>query len=468
MIKVYVWKPIVVGLCLVMLVGCLFSGKQSNSGSSVKNPKTSLQAGGSEDAIVNRIIYYRTHIENTLPFQVLWEAVVPNEQITRLSLHENFLYAETATPKLYSIQTDLGLRKWELILDAPIDFPLAPISGYPKKEMSVREQITKVTKDIADEEKKRDSDPERLKKLREDLYSYKEGLKNLSLLDFIYFIAKGKLYCIDRYKGRIIWEAELDFVPITAPLPTLSIVYIGAMERRRIYQFECAKRFAPNWFKIVGDITADPIYEEPSLYIADDTGRIYSFNTMERNERWQYRTERAIKAEIVLDGDTIYVGSTDGALYAVNKYTGVLSWKYEAGNPITAKCNIGTRTVVKDNASYVEQTVYVRIDNDALYAILIEHASLKDKAGTEITFARPKLRWKLPEAKTFLMYGAGQAYILGMDNQTLYAVNIDTGAIKAKYSLEKFPFRAIDPKNGIIYLCSNDGYIMAVKEQLAK
>ena len=460
-------------LCLLIWSGC-FGRESAPAGSNpppLKNPKKSSPETNSQDEAIKRIEYYREQIEKTLHLKVDWEAIVAPEKIRTMSLWENFLYVETTVPKLHTFTTDIGFPKWILVLNEPMDFPLVPTSGLPQQEMKLRELIKQTTKEIDDEEKRKPSDEadreekeKKLQNLSEMLTAYKAARKELALHDFIYYIAKSTLHCVDRYTGSETWRARLDFVAVTTPAATLTTVYIGSLNHPRLYIFDVVKRFAPYWFATTGAITTNPIYEDGAIYIADETGKIYSFNTTEGKLRWAYPTERAIKAELTLDGDTIYVGSTDFAFYAIDKFNGVLNWKYETGHPITTKCNVGTRWVVKENENVAEQTAYVRVDNDALYALLIEHIKITDRMGNEILIPRAKLRWKLPEAKTFLMYGAASAYLLGMDNNILYVVQIDSGQVKAKYSLKEFPFRIFDPKNGIIYLGTDDGYIFSVRE----
>lgn len=448
---------------IIYLVAFMTIGINSCLGKERGNPGNSETA--EQDKHVSRIKHYRKMIKETLPFKdVLWEGVVPHANIKRFTLQEKFLYVESKAPQHYDlrvIRKEDGIPQWILYLDDALDFPLTTIKGIPAKEAVLRKKIKRLRKELAEEESMRPQDEIKVQNLRLSLESAREYFKTLKRHDFIYFISKGTLYCVDRNIGVIVWHKRLrKFVPSTGPVASFTAVYIGALDFDRLYQFDVEARYARNFFRAKGLITTPTVYEDPLVYFGCADGKIYAFHTIKLRPQWEYPTEGCIKAALIIDGDTIYVGSSDFAFYAIDRYTGRLRWKLETGQPITTQARIGVRRVKKENIVTMERTVYFRVDQDALYALELIYQPTPEEGIRALA----ELRWKFPEGKRFVMYGIANCYVLGMDNQTLYALDIESGEVKKKYSLAKFPFRIADPNEHVLYLGTDDGYIFAVRE----
>jgi len=199
------------------------------------------------------------------------------------------------------------------------------------------------------------------------------------------------------------------------------------------------------------------------------------------------------------------VGSTDFAVYGVDRYAGILLWKFETGSAITTPMRLDkmvTKTAMPaktappageekppaeagsegaekppaDNApakmqDTIFRTLYAYSDNNGLYALdLITNSVLvKDddpsRPDREKIMRKANPRWKFEDGKYFLIRGWNRIYVMGLDNNTLYALG--TGErldVKEKYDLSYFPARYSDLDDGTLYIASPDGYLFSVRE----
>lgn len=444
-------------------------------------------ATGSEPANVKTLEYYRNYIQNKLPFKkILWEAGFSEEKIRKLVRRGDSLYVETNANKLYSVSTKTGFRQWQLQLPGSSDFFISTVADLPKKESELKKSINDTEKEFADENKRKGRDEDKIKSLKRDSDSLKEEYVSLRSKDVIYLTCNGSLYCIDRSTGNVIWQNRLPFIPSTVPCATIASVFIGALDYNRVYQIDASLKYEKDWFRAGESIVTTPLYENLTIYFGSSDGKVYAYDTMMKKLLWTYPTEKAIKTDMILDDDILYVGSTDFAVYAIDRYAGVLLWKFETGRPITSPIildknqavsgtNVSNPAIDKIDSS---KTLYVYSDKNGLYAVNILTVFIKDNDNPEREkiFRKAKPIWKFEEGKSFLIRGLFYTYVIGLDNQTLYAVlnnqptednttqKVPRPQIKEKYDLSIFPLRYGDLEENTVYLVTFDGYILSVKE----
>ena len=439
---------------LISVTGCLSKKAINVTGS---NKQVETVDSKKYQTEIERIKYYRNIIESTLPFkQVIWDATTSGEKIRNLTLWQDSLYVETKKLKLRAYTTDIGHPQWVIGLENLIDFPLCAIKDLPQKEIRAKERLKNLRQQLEDAENENQRDEAKIKNLHEQIRGTEQLLRGMITNDLLYYICDGILYCADRRLGKELWRKKLDFIPNGSPVATLTTVYIKALEFNRLYLFDLASRFERDWIKVKNPIMTQPVYEDPAIYFACDDGVVYAFNAETGKDIWEYHAERSIKADLLIEGDIIYVGSNDFALYAIDRHAGALRWKYETGFPITLPAAIGMRRFLREKEVIVEKTLFFKTDREEnFYALLLKPLTV---------FPPYELRWKFPGGKKFLTYGFASVYVLGNDNQTLYALDIEKGTILNKYSLQNFPFRAVDADQQILYLGTSDGYIFAVRE----
>jgi len=487
---------------LPILVAAMIIAGVSSCGLLERKTKQTPLAGnvpGAElrSSDVNRLEYYRGYIAKNLPFkQVRWEAVFSGEKVRQMSRYGDSLYVETDAYRFYSLNSKTGFRQWQLQLPAPIDYFISTVGDLPKKEAELRKSLIAVEKEISSESKGKDRDEDKIKSMRRQLQALQQEFLSLRLRDVIYLTCKGSLYCIDRSVGTILWQAQLEFVPGTTPCATIASVFIGSLDVYRVYQVDTTLKYEKDWFKVAEPVNTTPLYENLTLYFGSQDGKVYAYDIVQHKLLWSYQTEKSIAADMILDEDILYVPSTDFAIYGVDRYAGILLWKFETGSAVTTPMRLDKVTIkaaapvqapppeagsegsgATDNApaktpqDTISRTLYAYSDNNGLYALDLITSSviIKDedpsKPDREKIIRKAKPRWKFEDGRDFLVRGQKRIYVLGLDNNTLYALG--TGErldVKEKYNLASFPARFADLNEGILYIATPDGYLFSVKE----
>ena len=456
---------------------------------------------------IKQLESYRGYISKNLPFkQIRWEAVFLGEKIRRMSRYGDSLYVETDASRLYSINIKTGFRQWQVQLPGPTDNFISTVGDLPKKEAELRKSLLAVEKEIAGESKRKDRDEDKIKYMKRQFQALQQEFLSLRMRDAIYLTCRGSLYCIDRSVGTILWQAQMDFVPGTTPCSTIASVFIGSLDFYRVYQIDTTLKYEKNWFKAAEPVSTTPIYENPTLYFGAHDGKVYAYDTIGHKLFWSFQTEKSISTDMILDDDILYVGATDFAVYGVDRYAGILLWKFESGAAITTPMRLdkmvtqaarpaktlppsgeekppaetgsegsgatgATDSVPAKMPDTISKTLYAYSDNNGLYALdlVTNSVIIKDedpsRPDREKVLRRAKPRWKFEDGKYFLIRGWNRIYVMGLDNNTLYALG--TGErleIKEKYDLSLFPARYSDLNDGALYLASPDGYLFSVKE----
>lgn len=480
-------------LMLIGVCSCGFFEKKKTAGApAVKAPAFELPASD-----IAQMESYRDYISKNLPFKKInWESVFRGEKVLRMSRYGDSLYVETNARRLYSVNVKTGFRQWQVQLPAQTDFFISIVGDLPKQEAELRKSLTLIENEIAGESRRKDRDEDKLKSMRRQFQALQQEFVSLRMQDVLYLTCQGALYCIDRSVGTVLWKTQLAFVPGTPPASTIKSVFIGSLDFYRIYQVDTELKYEKDWYKAADSISTRPIYENPVLYFGSRDGKVYAYNTIERKLFWSFQTERGIAADMLLDDDILYVGSTDFAIYGLDRYAGVILWKFETGSSVTASMKLDkivTKVVAPGKVSdtdlghndsgkmeddfvqniqdVVSKTLYVYSDDNGLYALDLEETSIlirdddPSRADREKVIRRANPRWKFRDGKHFLMRGQNRIYVMGIDNNTLYALGSGTILeVKEKYNLALFPARYNDIDYGTLYISSHDGYLFSVQE----
>jgi len=185
------------------------------------------------------------------------------------------------------------------------------------------------------------------------------------------------------------------------------------------------------------------------LLVGSFDGRIYALDAATGRPRWQYETGGAVYATPFVSEDTVYVGSMDHYLYALDLRTGRRRWRYDAGSPVLS------------SASAIGATVCVG-SNRSIHGV---------DAGSG------KQKWRL-DARSFFqsrVATAGNRFILGGWDNTLYCVDADTGTAAWRVQMGRtnggrgnlsfyYSPAIASPAvaQGCVYVCTNDGVLHAL------
>ncbi len=190
-----------------------------------------------------------------------------------------------------------------------------------------------------------------------------------AVVDGIVYVSTfdGRIYSLDATTGQVLpWVFQGEFGFVSSPFAadgtlylgsfdsTLSAVPIGAAQPAWTFQ-------ADNWF------WAAPLISNGVVFAASLDGKLYALNAQTGVPTWStpYDAGSSIAAAPVLAGDNIVVVTETGDVHVIDAQTGVGIHVVNPINPTATTCN----AQVIASPCYLDGVVYVRAQNNTLYAI---------------------------------------------------------------------------------------------------
>ncbi len=270
-----------------------------------------------------------------------------------------------------------------------------------------------------------------------------EGLVYVSVYD-------GKIYAFNLSRDAEEWQyppGEDDYIqPIVGgPVVSLGKVYFGCADHK-LYALD-AGTGVERWEFATGDkIWGTPAIEDDVLYIGSFDKKLYAIGANDGQKKWEVETGGAVAGTPVIDNKTVYFGSFDRYFYAVNAADGSLKWRSEikAGSWFWAKPVIHNSTVYApclDGKVYIlsaesGREVVAAIDLGSPIAsspVLIDNALIiateaggiySLDTGTNDIKSLTDLEVKIHAP---LFASGGTVYVHTQEDETLYALNAETG-----------------------------------------
>jgi outer membrane protein assembly factor BamB len=433
----------------------------------------------------------------TLPFKdIVWEFKFSKE-IKRLTLGSTNIYLETPDNDVMSVDRFTGVAQWtyHIDTDTPLDWAPVEAAGVPERIRELEGKLAAKNREIDNMLKTKGpgKETQELQKQRDQM---REQLKVEQYGDNVYFISRGTMYCLVRSTGNLLWTKHLHrtFTPGGRPYAIRSHVFVPGANLSRVWALDVAQKgrdvafFKTNIGAHDKAITAQPVYNDPSLYFCSHDGYVYSYSLQgDRNwlfpdptgggpldemradplvHRFSYRyMETQVKGDEkkevpkAFDVTYLFAGGYDHAFYAIDATSGALLWKYETAGQI------------KTPAAAKDGTVYVKTEAGALFAfdIFPMHRNAKGgidipKTGGEWPWKRSgSLRWKLPLGERFLVKGKDRVYVMGPNSQ-IYAMDEFTGDIHGRYPVNLLTHIVTNSTDNILYVANAAGYVFAVRE----
>ena len=169
----------------------------------------------------------------------------------------------------------------------------------------------------------------------------------------------------------------------------------------------------------------------------------------------------------VVVGDAVYVGSTDGNLYAVNRADGTLRWKF------------ATRGAVNSSPAFANGVVFAGSVDGRFYAV--DAATGKEKwnfkTAGERRFTAPGIHGGTPRtemmADPFDMFLsspviAGGAVYFGSGDHNVYALDVETGALRWTFKTGNVVHASPAVSNGVVFIGSWDRNMYAINAATGK
>jgi len=241
---------------------------------------------------------------------------------------------------------------------------------------------------------------------------------------------------------------------------------------------------------------AGPLEVDGVLYVSIDSGKIAAVDPGDHSVAWVFppNTDRGKKLDLdgiyaapVVDGGTLYFGAYDGNVYALDTETGAELWRFETSDPI-----IGALVLDEDDVLYAGST------DGKLYAIDVAECTTSCPLGAVRTYSTGSSIWAAPAVTGDAVYvasmdgrlhilnrvdltpvdGAGfkvdagllmdplpaanGALFVGGINETLYALDGETGAEAWSFSAGNWFWGRPLIDHNTVYVPNLDGNVYAL------
>ena len=254
-------------------------------------------------------------------------------------------------------------------------------------------------------------------------------------------------------QGRALKQIPLESATQAGGVGEGNMVYLGVNQLRgygRVLAMDITRPAAvPRWSVLTrGSILGRPAYHNRIIYVGSDDGNLVALRP-DGSPHWvglpahNFTTRGQFISDIHADETGVYASSTDSKLYALDRDTGRILWQYYSGSALKTSPKV-TATMVYQ---YVQGKGIVGLD--------------KINGGYN---REPK--WAAAGTVQFLSDDETNAYLRRQDN-TLIAVDKQTGQIKFTSKSKKFSVFGSNTTGSTIYGATPDGQVVAIRPVLA-
>ncbi len=269
--------------------------------------------------------------------------------------------------------------------------------------------------------------------------------------DLALVIVGSTMYGVDKQTGRTIWTLVLPGQPSTAPSVDENQVYVGTLDGS-VYAFSLKKirqlyreQRLPQWshealvwrYKTAKEVTSPPIVTGRVVNFASRDGSLYSVGAADRKLLYQLQTDAAIVAPLARLGKVQYMASEDNHFYALNVDNGRVQWEFTSGLPI------------RRAPFAIANDLYITPDRGGMYCL---------------NAANGVQRWWQPSLVRFLAV-AGESMFASDEDGNLIKVSRANGAITGAFPLRAFTVRVSNDRTDRLYLATESGLIIAMRQQ---
>ena len=269
--------------------------------------------------------------------------------------------------------------------------------------------------------------------------------------DLALVIVGSTMYGVDKQTGRTIWTLVLPGQPSTGPSVDENQVYVGTLDGS-VYAFSLKKirqlyreQRLPQWshealvwrYKAGKEVTSPPIVTGRVVNFASRDGSLYSVGAADRKLLYQLQTDAPIVAPLARSGKVQYMASEDNTFYALNVDNGRVLWDFTSGLPIRRAPFV------------IANDLYITPDRGGMYC-------LNAASGVQ--------RWWQPSLVRFLAV-AGESMFASDEDGNLIKVSRANGAITGAFPLRVFTVRVSNDRTDRLYLATESGLIIAMRQQ---
>ncbi len=258
------------------------------------------------------------------------------------------------------------------------------------------------------------------------------------------------MFAINKQTGRREWQLTLPHHPSTSPGVDERKAYIGTLDGslyafdlrqiRKLYEEQLLPEWtnvATSWrYQAAQEITSTPLSNGRVVNFGSLDGSLYSVSVTNGRLQFQFETNGPIRTPVGFNADSLFVASDDGRFSCLNIENGKLRWSFVTGLPIRRSPRI------------VGPWVFLTPERGGMFC-------LNTDSGRRL--------WRNNEAVEFL--GATRERVYGVDSLgNLLVMSPEDGAILARLCLRAFPVRVNNEETDRIFMASQRGLVIALKE----
>jgi len=263
----------------------------------------------------------------------------------------------------------------------------------------------------------------------------KKTVKKKDQLGIVYStMAKGGFAAHEFKSGKLIWKYKAGNTIYGQPAIANGLVYFGSHDSH-LYGLNASTGKLIWKFKTNGFLLVSPVIWKGMVYFGSSSKTFYALKADTGKEVWSFKSNGHIYTSPCIHEGLVYFGSTDFKLYVRDAKTGEAKWSVKTGGSINNACTI-------DNSK-----VYLLTSVKNLCAYSIKDHSLKWR--TEVGYC------------SYCGLTLEDGVIFGITKTALFALEAETGNKKWTKILRRKSFSNPSTKDGILYLTTKDGFLMA-------
>jgi outer membrane protein assembly factor BamB len=260
-----------------------------------------------------------------------------------------------------------------------------------------------------------------------------------------------KVFALDKQTGEATWETSLDNAPSTSAATDDLHAYVGAIDgsvvafdlkflsslAKDINQRKYMHRAVSWTYRTGGRVPFAPASTGTIVCVPSEDGSIYGLDARNHHTKFQFETDQPLGAPIGQLGNQIVVATKDLKLYSLNADSGALKWEVLMG------------LNVRQQPRIIDEHVFVCAEGAGMRC-------LSSQDGHEV--------WSNRVAVRFLAATPAVVYASSVVDDVLL-LNRATGRQVGAFALRGLPLRIANDRTDRIYLASERGLVLCLRER---
>ncbi|QDT39299.1 PQQ-binding-like beta-propeller repeat protein [Stratiformator vulcanicus] len=259
-----------------------------------------------------------------------------------------------------------------------------------------------------------------------------------------------KIYAINKLSGAIEWELRVPFVPVSHPVFDETQMYVATLDGS-VYAFNIEKveKYSKEgllpqyiedtivWRYNTGiRIVSPPAVSEGHVVFGTANGNVFGVSASDRSELFQFEVDTKFSAPLIAKNGIVYLPTAEATMYAVRMRNGTSAWEFIAG------------TQISQPVLPIGDSVFLIAENQGLFRV-------ERKIGD--------VHWRDRQIEQFLAVSNTRAYG-GAERGKIVVDDRETGRRIGSFTLADFKVRMTNPRTDRLYMATEAGVVMCVRE----